>query len=355
MAGMTRRTVIAAAGAAIGTSAMAQDASTKKVPARTTLDVHAHYLPQVYKEALAGAGLTALDGGVPVPEWSEKAALDLMDQTGITGALLSVSSPFLAFLPPDEEARLSRSVNRAGADLRDKYPNRFGVLAQLPLQDINLALAEVRFAIGELKCDGVALPTNINGAYLGHERFIPLLSELNDRKITVFVHPTSPICFEDFNLGVPAPMLEFPFDSTRTAVDLVLSGRIRQFPDIEFIIPHGGGTIPYLLQRIAGIGGLPYLGDKQNPMGDTVSALAGFNYDLALSYSPAQFQALRQIAPVSNILYGSDYPFTPAPIVSMADTAIGNLPLTQDELSMIRHGNAARLFPAFGQRCCGKH
>ena len=350
---MTRRSVIGSVGAMSVTGASGMAFPQEQTPVPATIDVHAHFLPPVYKDALASAGLTTLDGGMPVPDWSEAQALDIMDMAGITGALLSVSSPFLSFLDSSEEASLCRQVNITAADIRTRHPSRFGAIAALPLSDMTSAIEELEFALDTLRLDGVALPTNVTGMYLGHENFVPLLTVLNERKVTAFVHPTAPCCFEAFNLGIPAPMLEFPFDSTRTVTDLVLSGRTVQFPDINFIIPHSGGTIPYLAQRIARIGQLPVVADKQTPFPDTMRELAKLNYDLALSSTPEQFQALRQLAPITNILYGSDFPFTPAPGVLMAEQGFSSLPLTPEEFSQIRSENAARLFPGFAHQCCG--
>jgi hypothetical protein len=61
-----------------------------------TLDIYAHHLPPTYREALRGAGLKLLDGGITIPEWTAEGAIALMDQAGISGAVLSVSSPFAA-------------------------------------------------------------------------------------------------------------------------------------------------------------------------------------------------------------------------------------------------------------------
>jgi len=66
----------------------------------------------------------------------------------------------------------------------------------------------------------------------------------------VFVHPTSPLCAEQISLGRPRPMLEFLFDSTRTVSDLVLTGTLTRYPNIEWVFTHGGGTLPLLAERM---------------------------------------------------------------------------------------------------------
>src|ERR1700729_2304020 len=86
------------------------------------VDVHAHFLPDVYARALAGAGLTTLDGGFPIPKWSAAAALDVMDRQGIATAMVSLSSPSAHFLPPTERPALVFAVNDAGAELVRSHP-----------------------------------------------------------------------------------------------------------------------------------------------------------------------------------------------------------------------------------------
>jgi predicted TIM-barrel fold metal-dependent hydrolase len=167
------------------------------------------------------------------------------------------------------------------------------------------------------------------------------------------VHPTSPACFEAFGLELPAPMIEFPFDTTRTAVSLIYSGALARHPGINFILPHAGGTLPMLAPRIAGVGSLPLLGNRAVTPATAMQALASFYYDTALSTAPQQIAALRALAPVSQILYGTDFPFADEARVRSADAAFRALPFTPEEQSMVRYQNASSLFSGFAGRCCG--
>jgi predicted TIM-barrel fold metal-dependent hydrolase len=319
-----------------------------------TIDIHAHFLPPVYQDALRDAGLKTLDGGIPVPAWSPERALTIMDEVGITGAVLSVSSPHLNFVSPARAATLSRSINDYAADIKRRHPDRFGAYAILPLPDIAASLAELDHALDQIELDGVALPTHTDGHYLGDAHLTPLLAALDARKTTVFVHPTSPPCFEAFGLELPAPMIEFPFDTTRTAASLLYSGALTRFPRIKFILPHAGGTLPFLAPRIAAVGSLgPVIGDRAVAPADAMQALARFYYDTALSVTPQQMAALRALAPISQLLYGTDFPFANEARLRSADAAFDALALTAQERTMIRHGNATRLFNRFVARCCG--
>lgn len=316
-----------------------------------TIDVHAHFLPPVYLDALRDAGLETVDGGIAPPPWSPEEALALMDEVGIAGAMLSISSPHVSFVDRGRAVTLCRALNDYAADMTIRHPHRFGAFAILPLPDMAASLAELRRALDELALDGVALPTHTEGRYLGDAHLEPLLEELDGRGATVFVHPTSPRCFEDFGLALPAPMIEFPFETTRTAASLLYSGALRRHPRIEFILPHAGGTLPFLGVRMAGVGSLPALGERALPPPEAFAAFARFHYDTALSVMPHQIAALRALAPITQIVYGTDFPFASADRVRLLEAALAALPFSEEEAAMVRHGNAARLFAKFAERC----
>lgn len=315
------------------------------------IDVHAHFLPRAYRDALRSNGFRLLDGGMPIPEWSAQQALDLMDEVGLTAAMLSVSSPFATTVAGADAASLCRKVNDYAAELKSRYPTRFGALAMLPVPDVAASLDEIGRALDDLALDGVALPTNAAGLYLGDPALAPVLAALDERQATVFVHPTSPCCFEKFGLALPAPMIEFPFDTTRSMTSLLYSSASRRYEGIKFIFSHGGGTMPFLAPRIARVGASPVTGDRSRPVQESLDRLRSWHYDLASVTTPAQVEALRTMVPASQILFGTDYPFSPAPSVRLAVQAFPTLPFPSEDRRAILHGNAARLFPPFAKSC----
>jgi predicted TIM-barrel fold metal-dependent hydrolase len=310
------------------------------------IDVHAHFLPECYVDALAKAGLKTLDGGFPIPAWSAGAALEMMDRQKIGTAMISLSSPSTHFLPVHEKPRLVREVNDAGAALVRAHPGRFGFFASLPLPDVETALKEIAYAFETLGADGIILETNIVGEYLGSPRFVPVFAELNRRKAVVFLHPTSPACFDALALGRPAPLLEFPLDTTRTIVDLLYSRTLQSNPHIRVIVPHGGAALPALVARIAAFANLPIIEPRPQSEQEVFETLAGLYYDVALSAHPVPLAALRRLAPIGQILFGSDWPFTPemgvARNIHQLDTSTE---IDESDARAIARENAERLFP----------
>src|SRR6202046_4938740 len=217
------------------------------------IDVHFHYLSPEYREKMSDA-VGGWPDGFAAPQWSVEAALAMMDRTGIATGMLSVSSPGVHF-GNDANARiLARSVNEFAARTIGEHRGRFGGFASLPLPDVDGALEEIAYALYTLKLDGVVMLTNFNGVYLGDKRLDPVFEELNRRGAVVFIHPTSPICWQQSALGYPRPMIEFTFDSTRAVVNLIFSGTTARYPKLRFIVPHAGGTLPFLARRIGMFG-----------------------------------------------------------------------------------------------------
>lgn len=340
---ISRRAVVAASGIALAQGGSMTEAGNGCACGR--IDVHHHFVPPVYAEALRKAGLRTLDGGMPVPAWSAEAAIAVMDRQGIDTAIVSLSSPSAHFLPPAQRPTLVRQVNEAGAGLTATYPGRFGFFATLPMPDTEAALGEIRHAFDRLGVDGVILETNIDGRYLGDPTFAPIFAELNRRKATLFLHPTSPACFDAVALGRPAPLLEFPLDTTRTLVDLLYSRTLQDNPDVNVIVPHGGAALPALIARIAAFAGLPLIARRPASEAEVFETLARLYYDVALSAHPVPFAGLRRIAPIGQILFGSDWPFTPEAGVARNIRQLAENGLSDDDARAIAHENALRVFP----------
>lgn len=302
------------------------------------LDVHCHYLPDFYRDALIAAGHAQPDGMPAIPHWSESDALEAMDSVGVAKAYLSISSPGVHFGDDAAARALARAVNEEGARLSRAHPDRFGFLASTPLPDVGGALAEIRYAFDELGAAGIVFETNFDGVYLGNELLRPIYAELDRRAAVLFVHPTSPAAActgTAAPLPYPRPMLEFLFDTTRAITDLVLSGTLERHPDIRVVVPHAGAALPVLTSRIDLIGSL--LTGRDQPMR---SALRRLHFDLAGMPLPEMLPALRSVADPTHLHYGSDWPFTPLPVVEHWTRRLA----TDTPLTASLHTNTTALF-----------
>lgn len=275
------------------------------MPARPLLDLHAHYLPEGYRAALETAGITEPDGFPHIPEWSAVEHVSMLDRLGIQTAMLSLSSPGVHFGEDAEAKTLCREVNEEGRRTVLGHSGRFGLLASLPLPDVAGSIDEIGYAFDELEADGIVMLTNAGGTYLGSSDLEPVFDELDRRNARVFIHPTSPACWEHTSLGRPRPMIEFLFDTTRAVTNLVLNGTIARHPNIEFIIPHTGAALPAIVDRVAAFGMI--LPDIDTSI-DVERDLASLHYDLAGFPIDRPLNALLALTTIEHLHYGSDYP-----------------------------------------------
>jgi predicted TIM-barrel fold metal-dependent hydrolase len=304
----------------------------------TRVDVHAHFVPNDYRAALLAAGHEHPDGVARIPDWDAAGHVEVLDRLGIGTALLSISSPGVHFGDDDAARGLARTVNEAGRRAARAHPGRFGLLAALPLPDVDGARAEIDHAFDELHADGVALLTNVGGTYLGDPALEPVFDELDRRRARVLIHPTSPVCWEPTALGRPRPMIEFLFDTTRAVTNLVLNGTIARHRNIAFIVPHAGAALPVVVDRIAAFSQILAGVD---PATVVERDLAGLHYDLAGFPLPRQLDALLAVTTLEHLHYGSDYPFTPEPVAA----ALAHQLEERGDLTAQLTANTHHLFP----------
>ncbi len=306
------------------------------------LDVHAHYLPEPYRDLLVASGHARPDGMPQVPEWSAEAHVALMDRLGIATSLLSVSTPGVHLVGSVETApTVARLVNEAGRRAVVDHPGRFGLLGSLPMPDVDATLAEIDHCIDELRVDGFVVLTHVDGTYLGDPLWDPVFEELDRRQARVLVHPTSPPCWEHTSLGRPRPMLEFMFDTTRAVVNMVLNGTVARFPGVQLIVPHAGATLPVIADRVA----LFSLALDVDPSVDVLRDLARLHFDLAGTPVPRQLDALLALTSPDHLHYGSDVPFTPEIAVELAAGVLDDAGDPPGSLVETLTRNTAALFP----------
>ena len=336
-----RRFVATGVASALALPAVAQTpASTVRPP---LIDVHHHTVPPFWFEEVRDA-IEKQGGGRIVPNWfgwSPARAIEEMDKNGVATAILSISTPGIWFGDVAQSRRLTRQVNEYAAQMSRDHRGRFGLWAALPLPDVEGSLTEIAFAYDTLKADGVGLLTSYGARWIGDPSFAPVLEELNRRKAIVYVHPNSPDCCGALMSYVPAFMSEFTQDTNRAVLSLVYSGATRKFPDIKFIFSHAGGTIPMLAGRIQELGGnVPALKEKV-PDGFE-HELRRFYYEIANSANKAAISALTSVVPMSQILFGSDFPLVPIPVTA---NGLPRLGFSEADMRALARENALALVP----------
>lgn len=307
------------------------------------IDVHHHFLPPEYMKK-EHERLNFAHGAVSTNQlltWTPSQSIAAMDANDIATAIVSVTTPGPWFGNVAEGRQLSRMWNDYAAEQIRTYPGRYGLFAVIPLPDTEGSLKEIEYALDTLKADGIGLLSSYDGKYLGDPSFAPVFAELNRRRAIVYTHPTTSACCTNVLPGVPPQAIEYPFETTRTITSLLVNGTVFNNPEIRWIFSHGGGATPMLAGRMVETLGRHPNANKFMPDG-VLAELRRLYYDTASADTEGSMAALRVMARLDHILFGSDYPF-----VKVGD-GVRHLEQTQmpdAERDAINRGNALALLP----------
>ncbi len=245
-------------------------------------------------------------------------------------------------LTPQTRGEFSRTANEYSAKLCADHPGRFGQFAWLPFPDIEGSLKEIEYALDTLKADGVFMRTNYGDKFLGDPLFAPIFEELNRRRAVLYTHPSGHPCCERLVPGLRDADIEYGTNTTRAIAKFVFSGSSRRYPNMRVIWSHAGGTMPFLIRRF----------DKRVkespefqpilPEGFSPEARK-FYYDIAQAPERAPMAALKAVAPVSQMLFGTDWPHltTEEHVIGLKNSGV----FDAAELKAIDRDNALRLMP----------
>jgi predicted TIM-barrel fold metal-dependent hydrolase len=276
-----------------------------------------------------------------VRDWTPEKSLADMDAAGVATALTSVTTPALRFLDDGAARKLARECNDYSAKLAADSKGRFGTFAIMPMPHVDATLHEIAYALDTLKADGIALLTSYGDKWLGDRAFAPVMEELNRRKAVVYTHPTTANCCGNLIPDVPESIIEWGTDTTRTIASLVFSGTTARLPDVKFIFSHGGGTLPFLTERFLRLPNANKNVAARLPNG-VEHELKRLYYDTAQASHPYALASLTKLVPVSQIVFGTDYPYRTAADHVKGLTAYG---FSAADLMAIDRDNARRLLP----------
>lgn len=307
------------------------------------IDVHHHFLPPAFAKAASERNLLN-----PMLRSLDIArSLEEMDCNGIASAVLSIPNPGAWYGEVSFARYVARDANEYAARVVNDHKGRFGFFATLPLPDVEGALSEAAYSLDVLNADGIHMWTSYGDFWLGDPRLSPLLEELNRRRVVVYTHPTVPGCCGCVVPEAPITMIEYGTDTTRAIASLVLSGAASRYPDIRWIFSHAGGTMPFLLERFLlqeKIQSRSLEGAAKIPKG-VLHELQKLHYDTAQSANANALWPLLRIAPVSQVLLGSDFPYREIGenVQGLAQCGL----LDAAALQAVERDNAARLLPRF--------
>ena len=327
------------------------------------IDVHAHYVPEKCLDAEAKATDGHIHGMRIVQEGSRQVAytnnarnlaldppqiysierrLKDMATQWVDMQVLSVP-PFLFFYAtgPAQCLELCQKINNALAETVQNYPDRFVALANLPMQEPEMAARELERSVRELGLRGAEICSNINGKNLDDKSFVPFYAKLQQLDVPVFIHPSNVLGADRLRPYHLQNLIGNPSDTAVAAASLIFGGVLKEFPRLKFYLAHGGGSCPYLRGRWEhGWQVRPEArANIDRPPSDYFRLLC---FDSLVHSVPALNFLVETVGP-ARVMIGTDYPF------DMGDRdpvkTVASLPhLSDDQKEMIFGANAVALF-----------
>jgi predicted TIM-barrel fold metal-dependent hydrolase len=245
-----------------------------------------------------------------------------------------------------------RELNEYGARMVADHKGRFGQWGVLPLPDVDASLKEIEYVFDTLKADGVGMRSSYGNKWLGDPAFQPVFDELNRRAAVVYTHPIDPPCCQTLMPGVAGTTIEYNTDTARTIYSLInetgpeKTSPATRYGDVTFIWAHGGGSLLGLVGRFLGDAASGENINRAAAKNSKLYHLRRFYYDTAASANPIEMQALKSLVGVTQIVFGSDFPFGNPPVVSLARN-LQSCGFTEAELARVERENALTFVPRF--------
>ena len=346
-------TTVLAAGAH---RAMAQGAGSPAAAGVRAVDTHAHYFPQPFLDLVAGEGPrfkfkvvttddtfmiktpTGSPGPLPKKFTDIKQRLADMDAQGMGVHALSLTAPMLYWADVDLSHRLAKAWNDAAVESHKAHPDRFVVLATLPMLDPNRAVDELNRVSKLPGVRGIYMGTNIDNRDLGDPAFEPIFARIEQLGLPVFLHPLQTVGGKRMQSYYLANLLGNPIDTAIAACHLIFGGVLDRHPNLHVNLPHAGGALPILIGRIDH--GWKVRKEAKNLPQAPSSYLRRFTYDTISHSKPILEFVISQVG-ADRVMVGSDYCFDmgyqrPVEIVD-------ELRLSPEERKMILGGTAAKI------------
>jgi predicted TIM-barrel fold metal-dependent hydrolase len=243
------------------------------------------------------------------------------------------------------------------AEVVAKYPKKFiAAVANVPLNNMDIAMKETERAIKELGFKGIQIHTRVLGKPLSSDEFMPLYKLMADFDLPILIHPMRSSNQPDYPTETVSyhqifSIFGWPYDTTAAMTRLVFAGIFEKFPSLKFITHHCGGMVPFFADRllIHYDNGLERLGAKHFPglTKHPVDYFRMFYADTALNGNPSALRCGFKFFGEDHVLFGTDMPYdVENGGVSIRETikAIEAMEVSDSVRKKIYEGNARRLF-----------
>ena len=272
--------------------------------------------------------------------------LAIMDATGVSMHLLSVTIPGVQMFAPDRGTAMAIATNDTLAAVVARHPGRFAGLACMAPQSPVAAAREMERAITTLGLNGFIINSHTDNRYLDDPFFAPVLEAAEALDRPIYLHPRSPsngmaAPFRDYSIG--GSLWGFGAEAGTHAVRLIMSGTFDRFPKLRIVLGHMGEALPFWMWRLDHMAARRQRDGRMKPLQMLPSAYFKRNFAVTTSgFEDADVLAMViRRAGIDNVMWAIDYPYEDsADAVRFLDAA----PISDSDRRAIYHRNAERLF-----------
>ena len=344
--------ILAASSSLAGMSALGAQQPAANVSGaldKLRIDIHGHIYPNEYLDMLdrmgggrAGTHIARIAPGSGSPD-ELASRFQMMDRAGVKMQVLSAAPQLPYFAKKEDAITAARYINDAYADYVRRYPDRFVAYVATPLPHVDAAIEEMRRGLDTLGMVGVTMGTSVLTQSVADPMFDPFWEEMNRRGTILFFHP--------HGLGACSPLIQSnnltwpigaPIEDTTVVAHLIAKQIPKRYPRVRIIVPHLGGEISMLMQRLDNQRVLYMAADAERP---SVTAKRFWYDTVSHAYVPALRLACESFG-ADRILLGSDYPYEVGDLYQrcvdyVKDPGVG---LTPAQIEGILDRNAQALF-----------
>ena len=242
--------------------------------------------------------------------YNPKRKLKDMDDAGVDMALLSTNIPPPCMLSPELGNKGAQAINNAISELVEKHPNRFSGLACLPWQNPDEAISEMD-RVEEMGFCGIMLYSHIGGKPVDSSQFESVFAHAGSLQLPIVMHPTVPTWGDAIKDHWMIGMMGLQVDNSFALLRLILSGILERLPNLQIVMPHVGGILPYMVGRIDHQ--TEVLGRGRENISKPPSEYLRRIYLDTVSPSLLSLQYAYQFSGENYLLFGTDHPWVDMP------------------------------------------
>jgi aminocarboxymuconate-semialdehyde decarboxylase len=312
------------------------------------IDVHAHFLVREVLEKCLPHAVATNRGHHQLPPhlfalfekmMTPKSIIDDMDRLQIDMSVISSATVIepTYWAEPAVALKLSKQLNDTAAEWMANSPKRFIGSFVLPLQDMDLAMKELKRAVGELGLKVANVPAEVRGIYLGDARFRPFWEAAEDLGVVTFMHPDGAKDPWFFQWGMWNSLGQ-SLEEAKFMASVIYEGILETYPKLKLVVAHGGGYFPHNMGRLdRNVKNAPQ--SMKNITRKPSEYLRNIYYDTCL-YDPTILNALIKVVGPDRLLLGADWPIGEADPLGFVDRSPS---LDATDKRMIKGGRTAEL------------